>query len=123
MPSLVVIEGPAQGAIFPLTEPRVSVGREDSCTFQILDPLVSRQHLQVKFDERLGTHVAGDYRSAHGVFVNNRQIVLDTPLADGDLIRIGGSTLVYLTANHPDAATAAAAAKKLGEWKRSTLMP
>ncbi len=122
MASLVVIEGAAAGAHFPLVEPLVSVGRDDTCTFQVLDPTVSRKHLQVRLDALLGKHVAGDYRSAHGVFVNGKQIVLDTPLNDGDRIRIGQTTLMYLEADHPDAPTAMAAAKKKGEWKRSTII-
>lgn len=122
MASLVVIEGPGNGAYFPLTEPLVSIGREDTCTFQILDPLVSRKHLQVRMDVAAGKHVAADYRSAHGVFVNDKKILLDTPLNDGDRIRIGQTTLMYLGVDHADAPTALAAAKKKGEWKRATLM-
>ncbi len=122
MASLVVIEGPVEGVHFPLTEPLVSVGRDDTCTFQVLDPLVSRKHLQVRMDTTLGKHVAGDYRSAHGVFVNGKQIVLDTALNDGDRITIGRTTLMYLAADHPDDQTALAAAKKKGEWKRTTLI-
>ncbi len=122
MASLVVIEGSGQGGHFPLIEPLVSVGRDDTCSFQVLDPMVSRKHLQVRWDAALGRHVAGDYRSAHGVFVNNKQIVLDTALSDGDRIRIGQTTLMYLAADHPDAPAALAAAKKKGEWKRTTLL-
>lgn len=122
MASLVVIEGVGQGAHFPLTVPLVSIGRDDACTLQILDALVSRKHLQIRLDAATGKHIAGDYRSAHGVFVNNRQIVLDTPLNDGDKIRIGQTTLMYLAADHPDAPAALAAAKKKGEWQRETLM-
>ncbi len=122
MASLVVIEGPGAGAHFPLTEPMVSVGRDDTCTIQILDALVSRKHLQVRLDAALGRHVAADYRSAHGVFVNDKQIALDTPLNDGDRIRIGQTMLMYLAADHADAPSALAAAKKKGEWKRTTLM-
>ena len=122
MASLVVIEGPGQGIHFPLTEPLVSVGRDDTCTFQVLDALVSRKHLQVRLDVTSGKHVAGDYRSAHGVFVNDKQIVLDTVLNDGDRIRIGQTTLMYLAVDHPDGPSALAAAKKKGEWKRTTLM-
>jgi pSer/pThr/pTyr-binding forkhead associated (FHA) protein len=121
MASLVVMEGPGQGAHFPLTEPLVSVGRDDTCTFQILDPLVSRKHLQIRMDDTLGKHVAGDYRSAHGVFVNGKQILLDTTLNDGDRIKIGQTTLMYLAADHADAAGAVAAARKKDEWKRPTL--
>lgn len=122
MASLVVIEGPAQGAHFPLSKPVVSVGRDDTCTFQVLDSLVSRTHLQVRMDDALRKHVAADYRSAHGVFVNDRKIVLDTPLNDGDKIKIGQTTLVYMVADHADATTALAAAKKMGEWNRATMM-
>lgn len=122
MATLVVIDGPGQGGHFPLTEPLVSVGRDDTCTIQILDALVSRKHLQVRLDAALGKHVAADYRSAHGVFVNDKQIVLDTPLNDGDRIRIGQTMLMYLVADHADAPAALAAAKKKGEWKRTTLM-
>jgi len=122
MASLVVIEGPGEGMHFTLREPLVSIGRDDTCTFQILDAHVSRKHLQLKFDDRLGKHVAGDYRSAHGVFVNDKQVLLDVPLSDGDRIRIGQTTLVYLAMDHADAPTALAAAKKMGEWKRSTIM-
>lgn len=122
MASLVVIEGPAQGAHFPLVEPLVSVGRDDICTFQVLDPLVSRKHLQVRLDVHFGRHVAADYRSANGVFVNDKQIVLDVTLNDGDRIRIGGTTLMYMTQDFADAPAALAAARKKGEWKRSTML-
>ncbi|NUQ53619.1 MAG: FHA domain-containing protein [Phycisphaerales bacterium] len=122
MASLVIVEGNGQGSHFPLTLPLVSLGRDDTCTFQVLDPLVSRKHLQIRVDEAMGKHVAGDYRSGNGVFVNERQIVLDTALSDGDVIRIGQTKLMYLSMDHPDAASAQAAAKKKGEWKRSTIL-
>lgn len=122
MASLVVIQGPQEGTNFPLKESSISIGRDDFCTFQVLDPLVSRQHLQVRLDETTGRHIAADYRSSHGVFVNGKQILMDTQLSDGDRITIGHTTLMYLSADHPDAPSALAAAKKKGEWKRSTLM-
>lgn len=122
MASLVVIEGPGQGSHFPLTLPLVSIGREDTCTFQILDGFISRTHLQVRLDPATGKHVAADYRSSHGVFVNDKQIVLPTALHDGDKVKIGNTTLMYLAADHADATAALAAAKKMGEWKCSTLM-
>lgn len=122
MASLVVIHGPGEGSLFALGDALVSIGRDDECTFQVLDPLVSRKHLQIRMDQTLGKHVAGDYRSGNGVYVNDRQIVLDTALADGDRIRIGQTTLMYLSLDHPDAASAVSAAKKKGEWKRSTIL-
>ncbi|MFO0833035.1 MAG: FHA domain-containing protein [Phycisphaerales bacterium] len=120
MPTLVVIEGPSLGAHLPIADAPVSIGREDTCTFQILDPQVSRTHLRVWRDAGSGRHVAGDYRSGNGVFINDKQMLLDTLLNDGDKVRIGQTTLMYLAADFPDAPSAAAAAKKKGEWKRPT---
>ena len=122
MATLVVIEGPSKGSHFPLTQPSVSIGRVDSCHFQILDPRVSRTHLQVRHDPSRKMHVAADYRSAHGVAVNGTTIKLDTPLLDGDRITIGDTTLIYLAADCADAASALEAAKKKDEWKRSTML-
>jgi pSer/pThr/pTyr-binding forkhead associated (FHA) protein len=121
MASLVVVEGRGEGGLLPLVQPLISVGREDTCSFQVVDDQVSRKHLQVKLNAADGRHYAGDYRSANGVFVNGVRIVLDTALADGDRIRIGGTTLMYLAADHADAGAARAAAKVKGEWKRETL--
>lgn len=122
MASLLIVEGVGEGRHLPITQPLVSVGRDDTCTFQILDPLVSRKHLQIRLEAKLGGHVAGDYRSAHGVFVNDKQVLLDVALHDGDKIKIGNTTLVYLAEDHVDANAAMTAAKKKDEWKRSTMI-
>ena len=119
---LLVVEGPQKGTHFPLAAPLTSIGREEECTIQILDDQVSRKHLQLRLDPGATTHTAGDYRSANGVIINGKQIVDDVPLADGDRIRIGNTTLMYLAEAHADAASAVAAAKKKGEWKRTTLL-
>ena len=43
MASLSVVEGPAEGKSFALTNIRVvMIGREEDCTFQVLDPRISR---------------------------------------------------------------------------------
>jgi len=122
MACLIVVEGPSAGVHFPLTQESVSIGREDTCTFQVLDPQVSRTHLRVWRDAKTGGHFAGDYRSGNGVFVNDKQVLLDTALKDGDRIRIGQSTLVYMASDHADARAALAAAKKMDEWKHTTIL-
>ena len=49
MALLIIIDGPEKGKTFPLEQFRlVMIGRDHSCTFQILDPRMSRQHLQIK---------------------------------------------------------------------------
>ena len=120
---LITREGePAQR--FLLSEHKlVSVGRDDQCTLQVLDEEVSRRHLQVRHDLEADRHVAVDARSANGVFINGHRIIKDVPLRDGDCIRIGHTTLVYLTQDDVDAETALAALRKKDEWKRSTRLP
>jgi pSer/pThr/pTyr-binding forkhead associated (FHA) protein len=91
-----VTEGPAKGQSFLLETHRlVLIGRDARCTFQILDPRMSRRHMQIKLDESSGRHHAVDFESSNGVFVNGRQIESETALKDSDVIQLGDTTLVY----------------------------
>ncbi len=121
MPCLVVIDGPAAGAHFAMADHNVvTLGRDEDCTFQIVDAQVSRHHLQIR-RENNGQHVAADYRSANGVMINGVKIVVDTPLKDGDELRLGRSRVVYSTIDYPDAQTAMLS-RKGDQWKRSTIV-
>lgn len=122
MATLVVLEGPSVGSHYSIKDQIVSAGRSDECTIQLLDASISRKHLQIRCDAATGAHLAGDYRSAHGVFINGKQIVKETVLRDGDKITLGATTLMYLVEDHESATTATTAAKKKDEWKRSTLL-
>jgi pSer/pThr/pTyr-binding forkhead associated (FHA) protein len=121
---LITHEGPEGGRCYPLTLDLVSLGRDDTCTYQVLDPLVSRTHLQIL--KKDGRHFAADYRTLNGVFVNDQRVIEPVPLADGDRIRLGGTTLVYQsdetsrTVSSHEAA-AAFAKKKKNEWATDTL--
>lgn len=121
MACLVVTDGPASGRHFALADHNlVAIGRDDTCTFQIVDPEVSRRHLQIHRDGE-GKHLAGDYRSANGVFVNGKRIVNDVELSDGDQMRIGATTIVYTTADYDDAEAALKGVRQKGEWQRNTI--
>ena len=73
MATLVVISGPCEGQKFALEEHRLAmVGRDHSCTFQVLDRRVSRYHLQIKgLDDG---HAALDFESSNGVYVNGKRL-------------------------------------------------
>ena len=121
MACLVVTTGPAAGKHFALEEHQlVLVGRDDECTFQILDRRISRRHLQLKL-EGDGGHSAIDFDSANGVLVNGNAIDGQAPLAHGDTIEIGGTQIVYSTSDYPDAQTAMSAWHKGGEWRNDTI--
>jgi pSer/pThr/pTyr-binding forkhead associated (FHA) protein len=120
MACLIVIDGPATGAHFALEDHNmVIVGRDEDCTFQIVDAQISRHHLQLRRDLK-GQHFARDFQSVNGVMLNSVKIVGETPLVDGDELQIGRSRVVYSTADYPDA-EAAMLSRRGDQWKSSTI--
>ena len=117
MATLLVTDGPAAGEKFALEQHNlVLVGRDASCTFQIIDPQLSRGHLQVKLVEGDGRHHAIDFGSKNGVFVNGASVAGDgVPLSDRDVIKIGGTTIVYTTDDSLDAQHVREAMKMFGQ--------
>ncbi len=106
MAALIIIDGPAEGQKFALEQHGlVMVGRDHSCTFQVLDPQMSRMHFQIKLDPDTVGHSAIDFNSANGVTVNGKRIQEPTPLNDGDVIRSGNTSTVYSVEDAPDAQT------------------
>lgn len=122
MATLVVTDGPANGRQFALEAHRlVMVGRDDACTFQLIDAQMSRQHFQVKrLDD--GGHSAIDFGSANGVFVNGRRLEAELPLLDGDEIKVGDSVIVYMAADSPDAETVTTVVRRRREHMKSTMV-
>ena len=123
MATLIISNGPGEGEQFALGEHKLlMIGREEGCTFQILDQQMSRRHMQIKLDESTGAHSAIDFGSSNGVLVNGTRIEGPTPLADEDEIQVGETTLVYLAADSPDAKTIHGLMRKRGEGRRGTLL-
>lgn len=85
--------------IINLTEPVVNVGRSDDNHIMIEDPLVSRQHLQIRL--RFGVYTLFDVNSRAGTKVNNVNIV-EHRLQPGDVIQIGNTKIIYLTDDEKD---------------------
>lgn len=121
MACLVVIDGPASGTHFALGEHGVvTVGRDEECTFQIIDPQMSRRHLQIRRGSD-GRHIAADYRSANGIKLNGVTIINEAPLNDGDELMLGLSRVVYSTTDYDDAEHAMIS-RKGNQWMRTTLV-
>ncbi|MBC8108669.1 MAG: FHA domain-containing protein [Anaerolineae bacterium] len=122
MACLVVVEGPATGAHFALSAHRlVEIGRDEQCTFQIIDPLVSRDHLRIRADGD-GKHVAIDAGSANGVLINGVRMVGETALQNGDEITVGATQIVYSDTNYPDAQSAMIGVRPGRQYKASTVI-
>jgi pSer/pThr/pTyr-binding forkhead associated (FHA) protein len=114
MATLVVTEGPVEGQKFALDEHQiVMVGRDHGATFQVLDPRMSRYHLQVKRSD--SGHAVVDFESSNGVFVDGAKIDAETELKDGSLIRAGNTGILYSAQNDPNAQTITQLMRRHGE--------
>ena len=122
MATLLVLAGESEGSYYPLDDSRlVSIGRDDQCSFQIVDAKISRRHLQVRYEEGDDLHYAVDMRSANGVFVNDARVTDEVPLKEGDVITLGRTRIQYTKQSFPDEESARIHIKKTDEWKKGTI--
>jgi pSer/pThr/pTyr-binding forkhead associated (FHA) protein len=121
MASLIVTSGKQKGSYYPLGRRTSVIGRDEALLIQILDNLVSRKHLQIRFDEKTNRYYAFDMKSRNGVYVNNQRIAKDTVLSDGDVILIGTTTLLFTEEDFDSQESAMLYYKKVGERMRVTV--
>ncbi|MHC4556705.1 MAG: FHA domain-containing protein [Planctomycetota bacterium] len=120
MASIIITSGEQKGEYLPLGRRTNVIGRAETLPMQILDDLISRKHLRIRYDENTNEHYAEDMDSKHGVFINNCRISERTALKKGDQIRIGETTILFTEKNFDDRESALAHYKKVGERKRPT---
>ncbi|MFD2092522.1 FhaA domain-containing protein [Blastococcus deserti] len=87
---VLVVDGP--GTRHELSTGRNVIGRGTEADIRLPDTGVSRKHVDVVLDG--GTATVEDLGSTNGTLVNGRRVTRQA-LADGDVIRIGHSVLVY----------------------------
>ena len=95
MAFLLVVTGKNEGDFHPLPKQSITIGRSETCTIQILDDAVSREHVKVRYDGAGHTYHASDNFSANGVLINGSQIDEEVRLANGDMIQIGSAELIF----------------------------
>jgi len=120
MASLFIISGDQKGSYYPLGHRTNVIGRNETLPVQILDNLVSRQHLQIRYDKQKDEYFVLDMKSKHGVFINDVRIEGETALVDGDEILIGQTTLMFTEKDFDDWESALSHFKKVGERMRPT---
>ena len=120
MASLFIISGDQKGDYYPIGVRTIVVGRDEALPVQVLDHLVSRKHLQIRYDAREGQYHALDMKSKHGVFINEKKVDEEAVLLDGDEILIGQTTLLFTEKNFEDWESARSHLKKVGERMRPT---
>jgi pSer/pThr/pTyr-binding forkhead associated (FHA) protein len=122
MASIIVTSGEHKGEYLPLGRRTNVIGRAEALPMQILDDMVSRKHLRIRYDENTNEHNAEDMNSKHGVLINDRKITELTTLKEGDQIRIGQTTLLYTEKDFDDSESALSHFKKVGERQRPTMI-
>jgi pSer/pThr/pTyr-binding forkhead associated (FHA) protein len=120
MASLIVTNGKQEGDYYPLGRRTNVIGRDEALPIQILDNMVSRKHLQVRFDPNLSRYYAFDMKSRNGVYLNNRKIEGEVALKDGDVLLIGLTSLLFADQDFTDKESALMHYKKVGERMRVT---
>ncbi len=121
MASLIVISGSNKGDYYPLGHRPNVIGRDEAVPIQIVDPNVSRKHLQIRFDADEDKYYAIDMKSKHGVFINGQKIDNEAALADNDCIGIGQTALLFTLKDIADRESALTHFKKVGERKHPTI--
>ena len=120
MATVIITSGEQKGDYYPLGRRTSVIGRAEMLPIQILDDLISRKHLQVRFVEEEGKYYVMDMKSRHGVFVNGGRIAEETGLAEGDEVMIGRTTLLFTEKDFDDRESALSHFNKAGERSRPT---
>jgi pSer/pThr/pTyr-binding forkhead associated (FHA) protein len=123
MASVIVTTGDQKGEFLPLGRRISVIGRAENLPLQVRDDLVSRKHLRIRFEDQTGDYFAEDMGSHNGVYINNKRIAEKTRLAEGDMILIGTTVLMFTQKDFDDKDSALLHYKKAGEQMRVTLYP
>ena len=98
--SIVVIYGGELGKRY-LLDGEVTLGRSAANVVMLDLDTVSRHHARII--EKNGIWVIEDLNSTNGTLVNDKEIVSATPLANGDLIKLGGAVFKFIEGGNIEA--------------------
>ena len=85
----------ASNRTFALAEGDNVIGRDPSCRVWLDDPDVSRRHARIRIDSAQRRAVLSDLDSTNGTLLRRSRVNTETPLVDGDVIRIGPVELKF----------------------------
>jgi diguanylate cyclase (GGDEF)-like protein len=92
--ALVMIYGIDLGKKFNLDKPSIIIGRSSKCDIQVDQESISRNHAKLINDGK--TVEVRDLGSTNGTYVND-DLISETKLRDGDLIKIGRTIFKFLS--------------------------
>jgi two-component system, cell cycle response regulator len=89
---LIVLAGAAVGEMYKVPRSEAKIGRGQGCEIRLPDDGVSRHHARLISE---GEHILiEDLESRNGTFLNGNKVSKMVPLADGDKIQIGRTTIL-----------------------------
>ena len=122
MASIIVKPPTGDENHYRLPQRPIVIGRGEQIPVQIVDDHVSTKHLQIRYDSSDQSFHALDMKSKNGTKLNSRSLTEDVELVDGDVIRIGDSTITFYDRDFVDRTNAFEHHKKAGERYRGTEM-
>lgn len=120
MASLIVTTGKQEGHFYPLGRRTNVIGRDEALSIQILDKMISRKHMQIRYDQKAERYYAFDMKSSNGIYVNNAKVVDEVVLSDGDVIALGMTHLLFTDKDFDSQDSALLHYKKVGERQMVT---
>jgi pSer/pThr/pTyr-binding forkhead associated (FHA) protein len=99
----VVSTGQAAGAVFPILQPALLIGRSVEAKVRIDEHAISNEHALLEMEG--ATYTLRDLGSTNGTSVNGQRIAQKVVLASGDTIQMGSTTFLFVTreSSFPDA--------------------
>jgi len=92
-PVLAITRGPGTGQVFELSHATAtSIGRSKANDIVVGDVSVSSQHCRIRPED--GQFVLHDLKSTNGTLVNDKRVTRQ-PLGEGDVIKIGETSLTF----------------------------
>jgi two-component system, cell cycle response regulator len=93
--TLTMLTGPTPGAVHPVKDGALTIGRDETLPWHIPDRGVSSQHARIIHED--GAFAVEDLDSTNGTFLNGRRISQVERLRDGDRIQLGENTLIRVS--------------------------
>lgn len=94
---LIGTSGRYEGWTFPITDSRVTIGRENDNSLVIKDERVSRYHAEIRvFDD---IYILNDLKSRNGTFVNQERIETPREIHGNDILLFGKTTFRFVLEN------------------------
>src|SRR6185369_15500749 len=88
---LVVLSGSNVGEMYRIEKDQVVIGRGDKVDLRLVDDGISREHVRLSKEE--GRIILEDLGSTNGTYCNGQRVARQ-PLAEGDKILIGSTTIL-----------------------------